>query len=134
MKGFLTKIIFVVSSALVGVLTPRLAICDEPARDKDEIIPLIQVEDVAFSDVIRNLALQTAFNFSNHPKLQPKIVSRSLSFRMENLSAEEALKRLLHQYDLHAVRSPASSVTRIMSAKLVSHVAPKDWIAGDTNT
>ncbi len=103
----------------LGVMLP--AARGQQSAKTHETIPLIQMEDVPLKDAIRNLARQAGLNFILDPKLDgPWEVSEgkpgrepSVNARWENLTAEQALGRVLREHGLMIVASPATSIARI---------------------
>jgi hypothetical protein len=106
-----------------------------------ESIPLIQMDNVPLKDAIRNLAQQTGQNYILDPRLCSPWVgpdgkpSRepSVTVRWENLSAEEALGRLLKDHGLAMVANPATSITRIAFTNQAITPLPPGAVGGSTN-
>lgn len=98
--------------------TPANPNGDKPATEAppvslgDEVVPLIVIDDVPLTDAIRNLARQADINFMFDPQItttnQPNI-----SLRWENVTAQEALKAVLDNYNLSLVKLPQSKIARI---------------------
>ena len=106
---------------------------EEPALSvagSGTIIPLIVMDDVPLTDAIKNLARQAELNYMLDPKVnfgQPgpdgrPVPQPMVSLRWENITAEQALFALLHNYDLQLVEDPKSKISR---------VTPKDPAAPD---
>lgn len=97
---------------------------EEPAlavAGSGTIIPLIVMDDVPLTDAIKNLARQAELNYMLDPKVnfgQPgpdgrPIPQPMVSLRWENITAEQALFALLHNYDLQLVEDPKSKISRV---------------------
>jgi hypothetical protein len=116
------------------------------ARSQDnthtrEAIPMIQMDNVPLKDAIRNLARQTGKNYILDPRLCSPWVGPdgkpgrepSVTVRWENLSAEEALGRLLKQYGLVMVDNPETSIARIAFTNQAITPLPHGAVGGRTN-
>jgi hypothetical protein len=80
------------------------------AKAADEV-PLIQMENVALTEAIRNLARQARLNVLLDPRLsQAPYSTMTVSIRWENVTPREALIALLDNYGLMLVESPRSRV------------------------
>jgi hypothetical protein len=72
---------------------------DAPA--KNEVLPLIEMENVALPDAIRQLARQAHLNLVLDPRLSaPPFVGLTVSVRWQGVTAKEALVALLDNYGL----------------------------------
>ena len=104
------------SSANTGAPTETPA-----GPDGTEVVPLIVIDDVPLTDAIRNLARQSGLNFQFDPRVtspQPgpdgKVVTApNVSFRWENVSAQDALLALLDNFSLQLVKVPNSRIAKI---------------------
>lgn len=109
--------------------------------DKDPVIPIIQMQTVSLDSAIENLGRQAGLNYILDPKVaRPSYGSDgkfvpppSVTFHWENLTAKQALTRLLGEHGLHAVESPVSSVTRICSTNQTATAVAKAWVTSGTN-
>ena len=89
--------------------------------DGTEVVPLIVIDDVPLTDAIRNLARQSGLNFQFDPRVtnpQPgpdgkTATPPNVSFRWENVSAQDALLALLDNFSLQLVRVPNSRIAKI---------------------
>ncbi|MBM3845482.1 MAG: hypothetical protein FJ405_04230 [Verrucomicrobia bacterium] len=89
--------------------------------DGTEVVPLIVIDDVPLTDAVRNLARQSGLNFQFDPRVtapQPgpdgkPMPMPNVSFRWENVSAQDALNALLDNFNLQIVRSPNSRIAKI---------------------
>ena len=135
-----------IAAALLTVAFPGLFVAahaqDASNTNRDEVIPLIKMEDVPLSTAIENLARQASINCILDPKL-PKsssgygnrrfeelIVTR----RWENVTARQVLTNLLDQYRLKAIENPVTTVARIVSTNqaATSSVTPEILTNGTT--
>ena len=104
-------------------------------------IPLIVMDDVPLRDAIRNLARQAGQNYIFDPRLDGPWVAPdgrsgrepSVSIRWENLTAAQALGRLLKDHGLAMVANPAASIARIAFTNQVVKPLPAGAVAGGTN-
>jgi hypothetical protein len=86
------------------------SICAAPAA-KDEVIPVIEMEDVRLTDAIRQLASKARLNIVIDPKLsEPPFDRTTVTFRWERLTAREALDALLDNHGLTIVETRSLSV------------------------
>lgn len=95
----------VVAVALLVAAAPSAA---PPA--KDEIIPLIQMENTPLPEALRQMAAKAHLNILLDPRLsQPPFNGMTVSVRWENVTAREALEALLDNYGLVLVETLHSS-------------------------
>lgn len=101
---------------------PGEAPTETPAGpDGTEVVPLIVIDDVPLTDAIRNLARQSGLNFQFDPRVTAPQVGPdgkptgvpNVSFRWENVSAQDALLALLDNFNLQLSRTPNSRITKI---------------------
>ena len=80
---------------------------------KEEVIPLVEMDNVPLTDAIRKLARQAHLNILLDPKLSASpFNSMTVSIRWENVTAREALVALLDNYGLVMVDSTPSTPSR----------------------
>jgi len=80
---------------------------------KDEVIPLIEMDNVPLTDAIRQIARQAHLNILLDPRLSAAPFDRmTVSIRWENVTAREALVALLDNYGLVMVDSPRATPSR----------------------
>jgi hypothetical protein len=116
------------------------------ARSQDsthtmEAIPVIQMDSVPLNDAIRTLARQTGQNFILDSRIYGPWVGPdgtsgrepSVTFRWENLTAEQALGRLLKEHGLTVVANPATSIARIAFTNQAVKPLPASAIGDGTN-
>lgn len=128
--------------ALAGLPGAFSIASGQPARDQDPTIPVIEMQTVQLTMAIANLARQAGLNYILDPKLTDpahgpdgkNVPPLSVSFRWENLTAKQALTRLLGEHGLCAVESSISSVTRITFTNQIANVVDKAWVISGTNT
>jgi len=94
-------------------------------------IPVIQFENVPLRVAIENLARQGEIDFIIDPKVSDS--APNVTFRWENHTAEQALRRLLATNGLHCVQSSISTVLRISVTNRVACRIRADWVRADTN-
>ena len=127
--------------AVVGFLGASGTARGQGIKDTNRILPLIVMDDVPLTDAIRNLARQANFQYMLDPKLSGpslgpdgKMVPQpSVSFRWEELSAKEALGRLLAAHGLKIVENPAIPVARITGTNQPGRPFDASLLGGDTN-
>jgi hypothetical protein len=113
----------------------------ETAR-KAESIALIELERVPLTDAIKNLARQTGQNYILDPRLSGPWVGAdgkparepSVTFRWENVTAEQALGKLLQEYGLMMVANPATSIARIAFTNQAVKPLPAGQAGNGTNS
>lgn len=100
-----------------------------------ERIPQVIMKDVPLRDAIKNLARQAQLNYI----LDPHIVAEdgifpkepTVSFRWQNITAEEALQKVLKDHQLKMVLNPATSIARIMPTNVVVQPVPVGQLGRD---
>jgi type II secretory pathway component GspD/PulD (secretin) len=93
----------------------------ESSSTNGGIIPFIDMEEVALTDAIKNLARQAGLNYMLDPKVTfgqvgadgKQIPQPSLTVRWENVTAQQALLALLANYDLQLVEDAKSRISRV---------------------
>jgi hypothetical protein len=106
-----------------------------------QVIPRIQMDHVPLTDAIRTLARQTDRNYILDPALSSPWVGPdgkpgsepSITVRWENLSAEEALGKVLKEHGLAMVDNPATSIARIGFSNQAITPLPPGAVGGSTN-
>lgn len=108
----------------------------------NQVIPLIQMRDVSIRITIENLARQAGINFLLDPRLMQRWINSkepTVTFRLENVTARDALQRLLPLHHIGLIEDPASNIAFVVPADQVSKnsfPSPAKRIAGaspDTN-
>ncbi len=105
-------------------------------------IPLIVMDEVPLEDAIKNLARQAELNFIIDPRITATSISAdgqiiqrpNVSFRWENLTAEQALERILTEQKLKRVQNPATSVMRIVPSNHNQPAVSSLGVGKDTNS
>jgi type II secretory pathway component GspD/PulD (secretin) len=85
------------------------------------VIPLIVMDDVPLTDVIKNLARQANLNYMLDPKINygqraadgTVVPQPMVSLRWENLTPDQALGAVLNNYNLQIVDDPKTKIARI---------------------
>lgn len=104
-------------------------------------IPLIVMEGVPFNDAIRNLARQSGKNYIFDPVaegLYPgpdgnRFKAPTINARLENVTTEEAIARLLKEQKLAWIDNPATTVARITFADRGVKPVDATQVVGNTN-
>lgn len=74
---------------------------------KDDVIPLIQMDNVPLTDALRQMARKARLNVVLDPRLsEAPYKNMTVSIRWENVTAREALLALLDNYGLMLIESP----------------------------
>jgi len=119
-----------------GLLSLLLAATPCPAQSQtnhDEIFPVIKMDDVPVADAVKHLARQAGMNCIIDPRVQfnPGIPSVSIAFT--NLTAKEALDKILKIRRLVRIENPATTVCRIAPENLGIKPVDPQWLKNDTN-
>jgi hypothetical protein len=106
-------------------------------------IPMIQIQmdNVPLKDAIRNIARQAGLNYIFDPRLSGSWVGPdgktgpepSVTVRWENLTADQALDRLLKAHGLTMVSSPATAIARIASTNQAVKPVSASQVGNGTN-
>jgi hypothetical protein len=100
----------------------------------DDIIPQIKMDNVPLPDAIRNLARQAGFNYIIDPRVTSSFGASFVTTSFENISAKEALDKILSVHHLVRIESPATTVSRIAPANLGIKPVSGELLKTDTNT
>jgi hypothetical protein len=100
----------------------------------DVIIPKIQMDNVPLPDAIKNLARQAGFNYILDPHIPSGSDASTVSLTLENITAGDALDKILKSHDLVKIENPATSVTRIAPANLDIQPVGREQVGTSTNT
>src|SRR2546422_6455320 len=93
--------LFMFSWAVVAVAVLVSAATSAAPPAKDEVIPLIEMENVPLTDAIRKLAGQARLNILLDPRLSAPPFDRvTVSIRWHDVTAREALTALLENHGL----------------------------------
>ena len=111
----------------------------QTSRSATNIIPLIVMDDVPLEDAIRNLARQSGLNYI----IDPRVFNRtsggqrspggSVTERWEQLSANDALNRVLDKHSLLLIQNPATMVARIVKSDQSAVPLTVEQVGNDTN-
>ncbi|SRR5258706_1053865 len=97
----------------------------------NESIPLIQFENVPLNSAIETLGKQADMNCILDPRVSSR---RYVTVKWENISAMDALDRVLKQHGLCLIDNPTTTVSRIAPTNVLAHFVDKGWIKADTNS
>jgi hypothetical protein len=116
---------------LIFVLATIMPVFGQSASAANGATPVIRFENVPLRVAIENLARSGGINFIIDPKVSDS--APNLNFRWENLTAEQALHRVLATNGLHLVQSSISAVSRISVTNRLAVQVNADWVRADTN-
>lgn len=131
-----TGLAVVLAAVSLGAVTPARA------GDTNAVIPLIVMDDVPLLDAIRNLARQAEINYIIDPQItspwsapagSSTKATTTVTARWENLTAKEALKKVLDEHRLSTVENPKTTVTRITKSNEAPKTTPGILSGGGTN-
>jgi type II secretory pathway component GspD/PulD (secretin) len=112
-----------VAVSILAMFSAVPAARSQPDNSKAPVIPLIVMDNVPLLDAIKNLARQANINYIVDPRVLTNF-SETVSVRLENKSAEQALSKVLTNHGLVMVENPATTVARIAPEK--QNVKPVD--------
>ena len=96
---------------------PRLASAAAlgPVIPPSAALPLIQFDNVPVRDALSTLARQIGLNLVLDPAIESHLnsITSTVTFRLENTSASDALRAVLDRHKLAAMRHPTQNVVRI---------------------
>ena len=122
---------------LLGLLLVLPAIAPCPAQEDNQyhdiIIPKIKMDDVPVADAIVNLARQAKLNFIVDSRVSADSNIPPVTIAFENVTAKEALDRILKIRRLVRIENPATTVSRIAPANLGIKPVNPDLLKNDTN-
>lgn len=100
-RHWLTLLLAATGLSIAGEATPA-------ATPPAAVLPLVEMQAVRLPEAIRQLARQARLNVILDPRLDTVPFNQlTVSVRWENVTAEEALRALLDNYDLVIVDTPA---------------------------
>ena len=115
-------------------------------QDANQVIPILQMEGVPITTVIENLSRLSEQNYILDPRLfgptpngpyhnrDGEIVSEPLlTFKWENLTAKQALARLLREHDLYAIEMQNTPIVQISHTKQDAGIVDATLLGADTN-
>lgn len=79
---------------------------------RGEVMPLIVIDDAPLSDAIRNLARQAGINLLFEPNAAASMTN-NVSFRLENVTANQAMEALLDNNGYQIVDDPKTGIARV---------------------
>lgn len=113
-KMVLLSLAFAVATATA----PQVAF-GQDANRTNKMVPRIRMQDVPLGDAIKNLARQAGINYIVDPRIPPSTAGRLVTVAWTNMSASEALGRLLKESKLTMITNSVSSVARIVFANQI---------------
>jgi hypothetical protein len=121
-------LIFVSSCILIATLPMRA----DDLGSQAKVVPQVMMTDAPLSQAIELLAQQAGMNYIVDTRLSFESAPM-VNFHWYNVTAKEALERLLKERSLDLVENPATLVARIAPRNL--HVKPVDptLVGDDTN-
>ena len=103
----------------------------------DSATPMIQMENVPLSEAIKNVARQMGLNYIIHPSLLTTggfmITNPPITVRWSNVTANEALQRLLKEHGLAIVTNSATTVARVVPSGVSIKELTASAVRTDTN-
>lgn len=84
-----------------------------PGAGSEEVMPLINIPDATLRSVIESLARQANVKFLFDPRTAATLGTNSVSVRLENVTAQQALEAVLNNNNLIMVPDPKSKIARI---------------------
>ena len=123
-------------SFLFSVLVALLATAPCPAQqetNRDVIIPKIKIDDVPILDVIKHVARQAQLNVIVDPRIISDTGIPPVAITFENITAKEALEKILKIRRLERIENPATTVSRIVPEKLGIKPVDPELLKNDTN-
>jgi hypothetical protein len=118
---------------LVAAVMPRIAAGQDGGQESD-VIPLISMKEVPLWDAVRNLARQAKINYILDPRLPAYSIRQpTITARLTNLTAVDALNRVLSIHNLTMVSNPVTSIARISPSGRPAKPVSADRMNGHTN-
>jgi hypothetical protein len=131
MNAITTRRIPTVLLASFSLLTALPSAFCQTESDASAVIPIIQLDNVPLPMAIENLARQDGMNFILDPALA--VSSSVVNLKLENVTAGQALQKLLREQNLFLVKSAASTVTRISVTNQITTPVDANWVRAETN-
>jgi len=117
-----------------------------PGQDTNKVIPILQMEGVPITTAIENLTRLSGQNHILDPRLfgptpdgpyhnrDGEIISEPLlTFKWENMTAKQALARLLRENDLYAIEMQNTPIVQISHIKQDAGIVDVTLLGEDTN-
>lgn len=121
---------------LLGLLLVLFAAAPCPAQqetNRDAVIPRIKMDDVPVLDAIKHLARQAQLNVIVDPRVISDTQIPPVAISFENITAKEALDKILKIRRLERIENPATTVSRIVPEKLGIKPVDPELLKNDTN-
>jgi hypothetical protein len=116
---------------MILIVAPCLA--QQGDGHRDVIIPQIKMDDVPVPDAIVHLARRAEINYIADSRVSADTNMPHLTINFENVTAKEALDRILKIRRLVRIESPATTVSRIVPANLGIKPVDPELLKNDTN-
>jgi hypothetical protein len=116
----------------VACLMTNVATAEQGTAEPKPVIPLIVMDQVPLVDAIMNLARQADLNYIIAPDVIPS-PAPSVTARWENLTATEALGKVLAENRLALVENRETTVARIARTNDTRKPAYGKWLTAGTN-
>ena len=127
MKTLLNRSVLIIAATLVCGLVANGQ--DQPNKPAQPSVPVIQMQDVPISAAIDNLARQAGTNFTVDPKItEAGRGNTPVTLRWENMTAMDALARLLKERGLFIVENQQTRVLKITVTNSPSRVFEKELL------
>lgn len=125
---------------VAAVASPQLAGCQDTNRTTGAIA-LVKLDSLPLTEAIRNLARQADINFILDPRLSPGVIGTDgkafrdpfITVTWTNVTAEEALGRLLKVHGLTQATNAATPIVRITFTNQPAKSSPAVQVRSDTN-
>jgi hypothetical protein len=113
----------------------------QPAPTNSPIIPLIKMTDVPITTVIEGLAREAGINYMIDPYWGRKLTGSAaehipeplVTFRLQNVSARDALTRMLTVRNFALIEDPVTGITRITRPGQATNAVDASLLGMDTN-
>jgi hypothetical protein len=138
-----TPIPFIHAALALAALVSITGVAAPPANQDTAgsgPVPLIVIDDVPSKYAIQNLARQAGLNYILDPRVPGAgfgpgrlVDMQSIHVRWTNLTAMEALSRVLKALNLTIVTNPATTVARIVPANAGVKPVPASQVGASTN-
>ncbi|MBA4149852.1 MAG: type II secretion system protein GspD [Verrucomicrobia bacterium] len=111
-SGLLLALVFAASTGGSIAQDTNTATTPAASAPTSEVMPLIVIDDAPLSDAIRNLARQAGINLLFDPAAAAAMTN-DVSFRLENITAEDAMQALLDNNGFQIVHDPKTKISRV---------------------
>jgi hypothetical protein len=121
---------------LLGLFMVLLTTAPCPAqqeKSRDVVLPKIKMDNVPVPDAIKHLARQAQLNVIVDPRVISDTNIPPVAIAFENITAKEALDKILKIRRLERIENPATTVSRIVPEKLGIKPVDPELLRNDTN-